>query len=121
MTKRIEIGSHCLLAGGIRIQDNDGHPIDPPRRLAGEPVDIDDVQPVVIEDGAWVGHSCMILKGVTIGRDAVIGAGSVVTKDIPAGCVAAGVPARVIRSLAGEEEKEPQMNKDKRGWGEMSA
>lgn len=55
--------------------------------------------PVVIEDDVWVGAHCIILKGVTIGARSVIGAGSVVTKSIPADCVAAGNPCRVIKNL----------------------
>ncbi|MDP7023216.1 MAG: acyltransferase [Kiritimatiellia bacterium] len=102
MARGIEIGSHCLLAGGVRIQDNDGHPLDAARRHAGEPVDTANVKPVRIEDGVWIGQRCQVLKGVTIGRNSVIGAGSVVTKDIPADSLAAGVPAKVIRKLKDE-------------------
>jgi acetyltransferase-like isoleucine patch superfamily enzyme len=53
--------------------------------------------PVIIEDGAWLGSHVVVLPGVRIGRGAVIGAGSVVTKSIPANAVAVGVPARVVR------------------------
>jgi galactoside O-acetyltransferase len=55
--------------------------------------------PVVIEDNVWIGSKVVILPGVRIGSRAVIGAGSVVTKDIPPRCVAAGNPARVLRHL----------------------
>ena len=55
--------------------------------------------PVVIEDDVWVGAHCIILKGVTIGARSIIGAGSVVTKSIPADCVAAGNPCKVIKNL----------------------
>lgn len=55
--------------------------------------------PVVIEDDVWVGAHCIILKGVTIGARSIIGAGSVVTKSIPADCVAAGNPCKVIKLL----------------------
>ncbi len=58
-------------------------------------------RPVVIGKRVWIGANVTILPGVTIGDLAVIGAGSVVTKDIPAGCVAAGVPARVIKQAHG--------------------
>ena len=54
---------------------------------------------VVIEDDVWIGAHCIILKGVTIGARSIIGAGSVVTKSIPADCVAAGNPCRVIKNL----------------------
>ena len=55
--------------------------------------------PIVIEDDVWVGAHSIILKGVTIGARSIIGAGSVVTKNIPPDCVAAGNPCRVIKSL----------------------
>lgn len=55
--------------------------------------------PVRIEDNVWIGGGAIILPGVTIGRDSTIGAGSVVTRSIPAGCVAVGNPCRVIRRL----------------------
>ena len=60
-------------------------------------------KPITVEDNVWIGGGSIINGGVTIGHDAVIGAGSVVTKDIPAGVVAAGVPCRVIRSLTEED------------------
>lgn len=59
--------------------------------------------PVRIEDHAWVGFNVIILKGVTIGEGAIVAAGSVVTKDVPAFTVVAGNPARVIRELPREE------------------
>ena len=60
--------------------------------------------PIVIEDGAHIGIGSIIMPGVTVGKGAVIGAGSVVTKDIPPYCVAAGVPAKVLRTFAKEDE-----------------
>lgn len=57
------------------------------------------VAPVVIESGAWIGAQAIILPGVTVGRGAVVAAGSVVTRDVPAGTVVAGVPARTIGAL----------------------
>jgi acetyltransferase-like isoleucine patch superfamily enzyme len=59
--------------------------------------------PVLIKKGAWIGAQCIILKGVTIGEGAIIGAGSVVTKDIPDWCVATGNPAKVIREIPEDE------------------
>ena len=60
-------------------------------------------KPITVEDNVWIGGGSIINGGVTIGHDTVIGAGSVVTKDIPAGVVAAGVPCRVIRPLTEED------------------
>ena len=99
MRKNITIGDHCLLAGGIIIQDNNGHPLDPQSRKANQPVSDDEVHPVIIKDGAWIGRRVMILKGVTVGENSVVGAGAVITKDIPDNAVAAGNPAKVIKSL----------------------
>jgi acetyltransferase-like isoleucine patch superfamily enzyme len=72
--------------------DNDQH--DVVRRM-----ELPQSYPVVIEDHVWIGTKAVILPGVHIGSRAVIGAGSIVTKDIPARCVAAGNPARVLRRL----------------------
>lgn len=60
--------------------------------------------PITVEDDCWIGAGAILLPGVTIGHGSVIGAGSVVNKDIPANCVAAGNPCRVIRRLMMNEE-----------------
>ena len=79
------------------ITDTDAHPMDyMARRSSNEGTKS---APVVIEDDVWGGAHCIILKGVTIGARSIIGAGSVVTNSIPADCVAAGNPCRVIKSL----------------------
>ena len=64
-------------------------------------------RPVNIGDYAWIGMNCLILKGVTIGEGAIIGAGSVVTRDVPPFCLAAGSPARVLRCLKPGETAQP--------------
>ena len=58
-------------------------------------------EPVIIKDGAWLGEGCVILKGVTVGKRAVVGANAVVTQDVPDYTVVGGVPARVIRRIDG--------------------
>ena len=63
-----------------------------------------DIRPIVIEDDVWIGRRAIIMGGVTIGKGAVIGAGSVVTKDVPPYCVAAGNPAIVRKKLLDEQE-----------------
>jgi acetyltransferase-like isoleucine patch superfamily enzyme len=59
---------------------------------------------IVIEDGAWIGAGALVLDGVRIGRNAVIGAGAVVTKDVPANCIAVGVPARITETVHSESD-----------------
>lgn len=93
----VRIGNNVKIGGCVLITDTDAHPMDyVVRRSSNEGTKS---APVVIEDDVWVGAHCIILKGVTIGARSVIGAGSVVTKSIPADCVAAGNPCRVIKSL----------------------
>ena len=91
------IGNNVKIGGCVLITDTDAHPMDyVARRSSNEGTKS---APVVIEDDVWVGAHCIILKGVTIGARSIIGAGSVVTKSIPADCVAAGNPCRVIKNL----------------------
>jgi acetyltransferase-like isoleucine patch superfamily enzyme len=99
VAQAVSIGADSYIAGGVRIQDNDGHPIDPERRRRGLPVDENQIRPVSIGKNVWVGARVQILKGVTIGDNAIVGAGSVVTKNVPANTIVGGSPARVIRSL----------------------
>ncbi len=89
---QVRIGDNCMLASQVYITDSDWH--DLYNRIAvGTPL------PVDIGENVWIGDSAIICKGVTIGANTVVGAGSVVTKGLPANVVAAGNPARVIRSL----------------------
>lgn len=93
----VTIGDNVKIGGCVLITDTNGHPMDyVARRSSNEGTKS---APVVIEDDVWVGAHCIILKGVTIGARSIIGAGSVVTKSIPADCVAAGNPCKVIKSL----------------------
>ena len=93
----VKIGRDVLIAGGVYITDHDHVFDDPdlPARWADGLV----TKPVVIGDGAWLGEGCVILKGVTVGRRAVIGANAVVTRDVPPFAIAGGIPARVIRTI----------------------
>lgn len=95
----IRIGADCLLASEVRIQDNDGHPVEADLRRRGDPVPSSGVRPVVLGDDVWVGARATILKGVRIGDRSIVGAASVVTRDVPPDAVVAGNPARVIRRL----------------------
>ncbi|OUL34069.1 transferase [Nostoc sp. T09] len=96
----IKIGKHCLIAAHIGIYANNHNFADPI-----EPIKYQGItsKGIVIEDDCWLGHGVKVLDGVTIGRGSVIGAGAVVTKDIPAFSVAVGVPARVIKSRGSKE------------------
>ncbi|MEW5894172.1 MAG: acyltransferase [Candidatus Omnitrophota bacterium] len=97
--KSVTIGNNCLLAEGVKIYDNVSHPLDPEARRRREPPTKENVSPVVIEDDVWIGSDCIILKGVRVGRGSVIGAGSVVTNDVPPFTVAVGNPAKVIKEV----------------------
>lgn len=91
--KSIRIGDNCMLAANVIISDSDWHGIYNrirPFRCT---------KPVVIENNVWLGERVTITKGVTIGENSVIGTGSVVTKNIPANSVAAGNPARIIKTI----------------------
>jgi maltose O-acetyltransferase len=90
----VSIGAHCQIGTHVLIMDNDFHRLEPERRHERP-----DSRPIVIEDNAWVGGRSIILPGVTIGHDSVVGAGSVVTRDVPPRTVVAGNPARHIRDL----------------------
>lgn len=95
--ERITIGNHVNIGANSTIIDTDFHPLDAQqRRISPQSAQ---TAPIVIEDDVFVGMNCLILKGVTIGQGSVIGAGSVVSKDVPPGVIAAGNPARVIRTL----------------------
>ena len=98
--RRVAVGRDCLISAGVRIHDNDGHPLDPDRRRRKERITPDEVAEVVVGDNVWIGASAIVLKGVTIGENAVIGAGAVVASDVPANAVVAGNPAKVVRALA---------------------
>lgn len=94
---------YCSIFDRTRIIIGDGVGIAPNVRFhsAGHDPDhaefLDNGADIVVEDGVWIGASAIILQGVRIGRGAVIAAGSVVTRDIPADCIAGGTPARVLR------------------------
>ena len=96
---RISIGRFCRIADGVRMFDSPGHPLDPILREAGEPASRADVRPILIEDNVWIGSRAIIMPGVTIGRDSVVAAGSVVMTAVPPGVLVAGNPARQTRVL----------------------
>ncbi len=95
----IEIGSQCLLGADVQIFDNDFHKIEPENRRHDNSADKIGAAPIVIEDNVFIGAGSKVLKGVRIGRNSVIGAGSIVSKDIPSNSIAIGNPAKVIAEL----------------------
>jgi len=108
--EKIEIGSHCLVSWNVGIADSDFHPIAPAQRLIdaqalapyfeGRPARPKlKTAPVKISDNVWIGMNAVILKGVTIGENSVVAAGSVVTKSVEPNTVVAGNPAIVVRQL----------------------
>lgn len=108
--ERIEIGSHCLISWNVGLADSDFHPLAPAQRLVDAqalapffadrpPRPAIATAPVIISDNVWIGMNAVILKGVTIGENSVIAAGSVVTKSVPANVVMAGNPAVQVREL----------------------
>lgn len=91
--KKITIGNNVLIGSGAMIADNDAHPIHYAERDIASKVKMAAVQ---IDDDVFIGARSIILKGVHIGRGAVVGAGSVVTKNVPAMAIVAGNPAKVV-------------------------
>ncbi len=91
---RVTIGDDVQIGPGVQLL-TPTHPLEPgPRRDGWE-----SAQPITIEDNVWLGGAVVVCPGVTIGRDTVVGAGSVVTRDLPAGVLAVGNPARIIRRV----------------------
>lgn len=104
--KNVFINHDCtfLDMGGITIEDDvmigpkvcittEGHPLNPQERKQLQ------VKPVVIKQNAWIGAGATILPGVTIGENSVVAAGAVVSKDVPANTIVAGIPAKVVKTI----------------------
>ncbi len=104
--KEVIIGNRVLISHNVNIHDNIAHPMDAEARhqqyksiiTVGHPTEGFDLKeaPVIIMDDAWIGFNASILKGVTIGKGAIVGACSVVTKDVPDYAIVAGNPAQII-------------------------
>jgi acetyltransferase-like isoleucine patch superfamily enzyme len=108
--KRIDIGSHCLISWNVGIADSDFHPLDPAQRVIDShalapflkdrpPRPKLKTAPVIISNNVWIGMNAIILKGVTIGENSVVAAGSVVTRSVPANTVVAGNPAVPVKTF----------------------
>lgn len=92
-SQEIRIGEYCAIAEGVRIMDNSWHNV----LFARGGKKKDSISPVVIGNRVWIATNAIILPDVTIGDGAIVAAGAVVTKNVPARCMVAGVPARVIK------------------------
>ena len=92
----IELGDDVMLGPGVRLITS-GHPVDPAQRRKWIVA-----APIVIERNVWLGAGATVLQGVRVGEASVVAAGAVVTSDVPAGVVAAGLPARVLKAVAAD-------------------
>jgi len=101
VNREILVEEDVIIANECFISDSDGHPRQADLRAANAPLDPRDIRPVRICRSAWIGLGCCIMKGVTIGEGAIVGARSVVISDIPPYCIAMGNPAEVILRGAG--------------------
>jgi acetyltransferase-like isoleucine patch superfamily enzyme len=97
-SQEITIGNSCMIASGSYLTDSDWHDI------YDRSVPVGKSAPIILHENVWIGDSVIVCKGVTIGKNSIIGAGSVVVSDIPANVIAAGNPARVVRELDPNEE-----------------
>jgi acetyltransferase-like isoleucine patch superfamily enzyme len=90
---RVRVGKNCMFATNSYVTDADWHDLYDRTAAPGSTAE------VVLGDNVWIGDSAIVCKGVSIGENSVIGAGSVVASDVPPNCIAAGNPARVIKML----------------------
>lgn len=95
--ERIELGNRVQVGSNVSVVDTDFHPLTPEGRARD--FNAGDAAPIVIEDKVFVGMDSLILKGVTIGEGSVVGAGSVVSRDVPPRTVVAGNPAKVVQDI----------------------
>jgi acetyltransferase-like isoleucine patch superfamily enzyme len=92
----ISVGDNCMIASNVYITDSDWHDI-------YNRITMGKTGPVKIANNVWIGDSAIVCKGVTIGENSVIGAGAVVVDSVPANCIAAGNPAKIVKQLDGGE------------------
>ena len=97
--ERIKIGNNCLIGDSVAIYDSDFHPVAALQRKNGNGL----IASVIIQDNVWIGSRSIILKGVTIGSNSVIGAMSLVTKSVPPNSIYGGVPAKLLSKLPTSE------------------
>jgi len=94
--EKVVIGNNCMFGPGTVIVDNNSHRISKEFNERNKKAES---KPIIIKDNVWVGMNCLIMKGVTIGENSIVAAGSLVIKDIPCNCLYGGHPARLIKTL----------------------
>ena len=102
--REITIGNSVLIASNVQMFDSPGHPTDPDLRRSGASALPEEVKPIRIEDGAWIGGGAIIYPGVTIGAGSVVARGAIVMSNVPPNSVVAGNPARLIARLGHTKE-----------------
>lgn len=112
---RIEIGNNVRLAVKVRLVGYPGHPVDPVARAKGLPDSDDQVGNIILEDDVWLTAGVTVMSGVRIGAGTIVATGSVVTKDLPPGVLAGGIPAKVIRPLSPQEPVKKQQPENNHG------
>ncbi len=93
-SKKILIGNNCRIGINCQIMDFDAHSVNPKLRSR-----VGKIKEVIIEDNVWIGNNVIILSGVHIGCNSIVGAGAVVTNDIPSNVICGGVPAKIINHI----------------------
>ena len=101
--KSVKIGSNCLIGANVTITDYDFHSVKPEGRRYNTNTEDIGCSSVVIEDNVWLGMNVIVLKGVRIGQNSIIAAGSIVTKSIPSNCIAGGNPAKILKEVSNKE------------------
>jgi acetyltransferase-like isoleucine patch superfamily enzyme len=107
IARSLSIGSDTMIAGNVKIYDNISHPISPARRLTHSRINADETTPVVIGQNCWIGVGSIILRGVTIGDNSIVAAGSVVTKSVPPNTLVAGNPAVAVKTIVDDTTPRP--------------
>ena len=97
--KSVKIGNNCLIGANVTITDYDFHSVEPEGRRYNTNAEDIGCSSVIIEDNVWLGMNVIVLKGVKIGQNSIVAAGSVVTKSIPSNCIAGGNPAKILKDL----------------------
>jgi len=105
----IAIGEECLLAPSVQLVTAT-HPLEPAARRAAT----EQALPITLADGVWLGAGAIVCPGVSIGENTVVGAGAIVTGDLPAGVVAYGNPARVVREIGDRDRVDPPAHQHQR-------